>query len=159
MSAKPKTALGYILLSLMPYSRANLLLATHPHRFFNELEQLSGYKHRTLVATFQRAKKTGYLHQEENLLKLTEKGRRFVQPYVAEKLNKDVLLFIIFDIPEQQAFARRRLRLLLRQWHFSQIQKSVWASQYDFREPLVEAIKELALEDHVQLFKGAKLYP
>ena len=66
---------------------------------------------------------------------------------------------IIFDIPEERAATRRRLRAVLHEWKFKQVQKSVWASQYDYRDALTSAIHELHLEDCVQLYECARLYP
>jgi len=64
---------------------------------------------------------------------------------------------VIFDIPEHQASLRRRLRVLLREWKFTQTQKSVWISNYDYGEVLVKAIKDLGVDEYVQVFECAKI--
>ena len=82
-----------------------------------------------------------------------------MQPFVATKLAKNVQLMVIFDIPEDDARVRRRLRLLLNEWQFTQVQKSVWVSDFDYETVLVQAVKELGLEKCVQIFECARMYP
>lgn len=82
-----------------------------------------------------------------------------MQPYIATKLAKQARLMVTFDIPEENSHLRRQLRQLLREWHFEQVQKSVWISQYDYGSVLVEAIEELGLGECVQVFECARLYP
>ena len=53
--------------------------------------------------------------------------------------------FIIFDIPEKRNSARKRLRLLMRQFGFLRIQDSVWAYPYDCEEVVALAKAELRL--------------
>lgn len=66
---------------------------------------------------------------------------------------------VIFDIPESSAAIRQRLRDLLKELEFKQIQKSVWSTEFDHRETLVEAIAELKAGKYVQIYEAAKLFP
>jgi len=66
---------------------------------------------------------------------------------------------VIFDIPEQSYATRQKLRETLKSWDFIQIQKSVWASDMDYRESLLEVISELGIGRHVQVFEAYKLFP
>ena len=153
-SRKPQTPLIFILKSLIPYSRENLLLGLSPNRYFNELEKLSGYKRRTLQQAAWRAEQQGLIEKQRNrTLKLTELGERRVKPYFAEKLGSGAQLMVAFDIPEKEALARRQLRNLLKKWKFEQVQKSVWITGYDFRSLLGEAVKELEIEDYVRVYE------
>lgn len=149
----------HVLLGLIPYTRENLQLAFKPNAFFNELERTSSYKRATLQSALWKAKQRGLVKREGKLITLTAKGLAGVQPFVAQKLGKQVRLMIIFDIPEKRAAARRRLRALLYEWKFKQVQKSVWASPYDYCDTLIEAIQELRIEDCVELYECARLYP
>lgn len=149
----------YVLTALIPYSKSNLQLSFKPNAFFNELEKISKYKRNTLQTAMWRARQRGYIEREGSLVRITEKGLKKVKPYEAKKLNKEASLIIIFDIPEELAPLRRRLRLLLREWKFIQVQKSVWASKYDYKKLLINAVEEMEIENFIQIFEGAKLYP
>ncbi|OVE79122.1 hypothetical protein BVY00_01275 [bacterium G20] len=157
---RPKSALTFVLLGLVPYSRPNMLLAFRPNRFFNELEKISNYKRYTLEQAARRACQQGLIEEARNQqLRLTTLGRRRVLPYVAEKLTNNAKLMLIFDIPEDQAIDRQRLRRLLRKWKFTQTQKSVWITEYDFTGAIKEVVAELGLEGCVELYECALLYP
>jgi DNA-binding transcriptional regulator PaaX len=154
-----RTAIQVILRGLMPYTRENLLLSTNPSRFFHELEKTSGYKLKTFQNAAWKAEKDGLIKREDNLIKITEKGKRKVKDFEAVKLSGPARLMVIFDIPEQRAADRNRLRALLYEWQFKQAQKSVWISNYDYRKPLVKAVDELGLNSCVQIYECARLYP
>lgn len=64
---------------------------------------------------------------------------------------------VIFDIPEYSALLRRRLRRLLKVLRFIQVQKSVWITEYDHRDVLGQAVKEMDLADYVEIYECAKL--
>lgn len=155
-----KSALTFVLLALIPYSRPNMLLAFKPNQFFNELEKISKYKRHTLEQAASRALEQGLIKKNNNqLLRLTELGQIRVLPYTAQKLPKNGKLMLIFDIPEDQKVARQRLRRLLKKWKFSQVQKSVWTTEYDYIEAINEAINALEIEDYVEVYECAPLYP
>lgn len=157
--AEQKSAMFYLLKGLIPYSRENLQLSFHPHKFFNELERNSGYKHKSFLNVVTKAERRGYIKREAGLIKLTAAGKQKAQPFVPSKLKGDSKLMIIFDIPEDVAGLRQKLRLLLREWRFTQAQKSVWISDLDYRKELVEATKHLQLEKYVQIYESARLHP
>lgn len=157
---KPRSALAFVLLGLVPYSRPNMLLAFRPNQFFNELEKISSYKRRTLEEAARRARAQGLIEQtKQQQLRLTELGKRRALPYVAQRLADDGQLMVVFDIPEEQSTARRQLRMLLKKWGFVQVQKSVWLTQYDYKESLQLAIDELGLENYVRLYECSLLFP
>ena len=157
---KPKSALVFVLKGLVPYSRENMMLAFKPNLFFNELEKISRYKRQTLESAARRAQEKGLIEiSRQQQLRLTNLGRRRVRPYIATKLKGSGKLMVIFDIPEEKAIDRQRLRRLLRKWQFVQVQKSVWLTAYDFREALQEAVDELGLSGFVELYECDLLYP
>lgn len=160
---KPKSALAFVLLGLVPYSRPNMLLAFRPNQFFNELEKISRYKQATLRAAYWRAQQQDLIkqkiEQDKNVVRLTEKGRRKIALFVAEKLKSDASLMVIFDIPEDQSSSRRKFRQVLKDWQFSQVQKSVWMTDKDYHEELIEVIKELGLDNYVELYECARHFP
>ncbi len=153
-----KSALTHILLGLIPYSRDNLALSFAPSKFFRQLEASTGYSERAFKQAYYRARQRGYI-TTDTVPRLTQKGLRVTQPFVAHKLKSDAQLMIIFDIPEANAFLRRQLRLLLRQLEFQQVQKSVWATDYDYKDLLIEAVGELRLDGCVEIFECARIYP
>ncbi len=156
-----KSALAHVLLALIPYSHDNVKLVFTPNQFFYELARTSKEKEGTLRAAFLRARKRGLISQDSNskLPNLTMHGLREIQPFIAKKLSKKAELMIIFDIPENQANARRQLRSLLKIWEFKQIQKSVWATDYDYVQSLKDVIEELGLGTYVELYECAKIFP
>lgn len=148
----------FVLKSLIPYSKESMLLGFSPNRFFNELEHLDKYSRKEIRNSFYNAKRNSYI-TDSPIPKLTAKGRQRLQPYIATKLKGDIRLMVIFDIPEEKAWLRRRFRTLLRELKFKQTQQSVWVTVYDHREVLREACNELELHDYVQVHESALLFP
>lgn len=156
---RERSPLIYVLVALIPYSRPNLLLAYKPSQFFRELEKISVYKQSALRKAYDRGVKRRLIDGKSKIPVLTSLGKQKVAPFVATKLDKNASLMVIFDVPETRASARRSLRVLLRHWNFNQVQKSVWVSNYDFREVLVKAIEELDLAGCVEIHESSRLYP
>lgn len=157
---RKQSALIYVLKSLIPYSNENLLLAYKPNKFFNELDGISVYKKSTLRNAYWRSKQQGYIKEDfDQIPKLTAEGLNKVKPFLAKKLGKKSKLIVIFDIPEATRLSRDKLRGLLLSWGFSQIQRSVWASDFDHQETLIKAINELNLSDCVEVYEGLRLIP
>ena len=154
---KKKSALQHILLGLIPYTRENMQLSFKPGMFFSELEKISGYQQDTLVNAMWRAQQRGYVKRVNKIPKLTTAGKRVVTPFKPKKLGKDAWLMVIFDIPEDQAAKRRRFRYTLESWEFLQVQKSVWMSQLDYFDLLVETVVELDIQDCVKVFESIKI--
>lgn len=156
---RERSALVYVLVALIPYSKPNLLLAYKPSLFFRELEKISRYKQSVLRNAYYRGLKNGMINDQSGRPALTYLGKRKVAPFVATQLGLNASLMVIFDVPEKRAADRRSFRLLLQQWQFEQVQKSVWVSSYDFRESLVEAVEELKLTGCVEIHENARLFP
>lgn len=156
--AKKRSALTHILLALIPYSRQNLLLSFSPNRFFNELERNSGYSQPALKVAYKRAQQRGLI-EKSKVPKLSPKGFKEIKPFTASYLESGAQLMVIFDIPENRAADRQRFRAFLKSWQFKQVQKSVWTTELDHRESLVDAITELKLGRFVEIYECAKLYP
>ncbi len=152
-----KSALKQILLALLPYSRQNLMLSFSPNRFFNELEQQTGYNRRSLKQAYDRGQDRGLISPGSS--QLTTKGYKEIQPFIATRLKNQAKIMVVFDIPEQNAIGRRRLRAVLKSWQFNQVQKSVWATDMDYREALVGIIAELKLSGYVEIYECARLFP
>lgn len=160
-SKSHKSALTYVLLALIPYSRENAKLVFAPNKFFYDLAQISKKKENTLRSAYQRAEIRGFIEQDKisKSPKLTMHGYRELVPFVSKKLDKKGSLMVIFDIPENLSSSRRRLRVLLKTWGFEQIQRSVWVTSFDYVRSLKEVIEELELTPYVELYECARLYP
>lgn len=146
--------LVFVLKGLMPYSRANMMLAFNPSRFFNELERLSNHKRKTLQAAYYRAEKRGLV---QDTCELSFDGWEKVLPFVAKKLQKDVVLMVIFDIPEDEASLRRAFRGYLKRLGFRQAQQSVWLSDNDYTEHTRRLVEHLGLSAYVQVYEAARI--
>ena len=164
-SHKPRkeSAKVFILKGLVPYTEANMMLAFKPGLFFSELEKISRYKRQTLEAAMREAERQKLIElkvkQDQNIVRLTELGQKVVRPFVAKRLGNDAKLMIIFDVPEDMAYARARLRRVLRSWKFKPTQKSVWITSYDHKQSVDELVKELDIEAYTQLFECAPIKP
>ncbi|OVE79343.1 hypothetical protein BVY00_00745 [bacterium G20] len=158
-SLRERSPLVYILVALIPYSKPNLLLAFKPGLFFRELEKVSRYKQSTLKVAYWRAQQQGLIEQQQNIIAITDKGRRKIMPFLAENLDGVGELMVIFDIPEGLKSKRQKFRQILKEWQFAQIQKSVWATKKDYRQELIELIKELDIGDYVQLYESFRHFP
>lgn len=156
---RERSALVYVLIALIPYSKPNLLLSYKPGLFYRELEKISRYKESALRAAYARAREQKLVEHNKNLIQLTAKGRRKIAGFVAERLEGNAHLMIIFDIPEDKSAKRRKLRKILKEWQVKQVQKSVWAADRDYREELEELIAEMELFEYVQLYECARLFP
>lgn len=148
-------ALIYILKALLPYSRQNLLINYQPHRFFAELARTSHYSKATLQTTLYRARRSGLIATGP-VPRLTQRGRQKLQPFISKKLKNQGKLMVIFDIPESMNPLRRRFRAVLRELEFTQVQQSVWISSYDHRAYIRETVRELGLDQCVQIYEAAR---
>lgn len=154
----PGSALTYVLLGLIPYTNPNLKLAFRPHQFFNDLEQISRLSRRTLQAAYYRGRSRGLITSpDEKNISLSLPARRIVQPFIAKRLSNGGQLMVIFDIPEDFAGKRTQLRRLLRELGFHQIQLSVWMSDMDHTDLLRDTIRELYLDNWVQIYEAARI--
>lgn len=152
----PNSALRYTLSALVPYSKANLELAFSPNRFFNEIEKIdrAPYSRATIVKAYYEAKRRGLIQlRDDGSPELSEKALRGIAPFKPRKL-KGASAMVIFDIPEAESRKRQWFRLLLRELKFTQIQKSVWTSEYDCFEILSAGILEQRLEKYVRIFEA-----
>lgn len=156
---KQQSALTHVLKALIPYTRENLALSFSPNKFFNDLEKSSGYNRNTLRNAYWRAEKRNYFKKVRDTPELTDAGLDYIADYEPKYLGSGARLIIIFDIPETQRKARQQLRELIKSWGFVQIQKSVWSTELDYRELLVETVAELKLAGCVEIFEGVRLFP
>jgi hypothetical protein len=154
---QPRTAIQYLLMGLVPYSRQNLKLVFAPHEFMNDLEKIARVRRRTLQAALYRAEKRGFVEHTEQGPRLTTKGLAAVKPFLGSKLKGNVKLMVIFDIPEAESTKRRLIRKYLKEFEFEPIQKSVWQSDYDFREEIAQIIDEFGLGAYVKLYECAAI--
>lgn len=154
----PDSSLRYILEALLPYSRANIMLAYKPNSFFNDLEKISNkYSRSTLRSSYYRAIKDGYIVVSPSRQPtLSPTGHAALEPYQPVKLS-GAYIVVIFDIPEQYARQRARFRTLLRELDFVPVQKSVWESTYDSRAILTQAMRELRITPYVKLYEAVAI--
>lgn len=147
----------FVLKGLMPYSRENVLLSFRPKQFFDELEASSKYNRNTLRSAYWRAQQSGLIKSGSSP-RLTNKGEQTIKPYLAERLEGEVRLLVVFDIPESYSNVRRQFRTKLKEWQFQQIQKSVWSTNKDYRAPLRDLISELNIGNFVNFYESVQEY-
>lgn len=158
MKREPEhSALQYVLLALVPYSRSNMQLVFKPNYFFNELEKISNLERKKLQRAYYYAIGHGYAELEDDATLLTQKGRAKIAPYLAKKLGKDAYLMVVFDIPEAERSKRRILRNYLKHRGFTQVQRSVWISKMDYKSELKQLVDDLMINDCVEIFESARV--
>lgn len=87
------------------------------------------------------------------LMKLTNNGREEVMiKKLLESKNWDKKWrIIIWDIPEKHRKLRDLLRRKLKEWEFTQWQKSVWVSKKDLIKPLKKFLRKVGLSQWVKV--------
>ncbi len=145
------------------------------YNFFADLKFNRGYYLRGGHDLVVKMKKL----QEEKLIKVTLKNLQRSNYIKAKKIGQRLTIFltkkglastlairlkqsptskhklatvVIFDIPQSQNAARRQFRLLLRQGGFTKLQQSVWASQRDNYNLVIEFVKQTKLTPWVNVF-------
>jgi len=146
-----------VLKALLPYSRENLALSFKPRGFFNQLERQEQMLESTARSAYYRLIRQGFVDlNEDNRPILTTKAMRQLAPYTAAKLPNSQLM-VIFDIAECERWKRSHLRGALKEFHFMQIQKSVWATSLDCRKYIEAEVDHLQLQNEVKLFEVISL--
>lgn len=158
LTKKYKSATHYILSSIMPYTEANLKLVFLPKRFISDLYKLDRFKSNNIRIAYKRCIKDGLIYFDEHTNRpiLSEKALNKLRIFEPRKLL-NAKLMVIFDIPESDRWKRQQVRSLLTQLKFTQVQKSVWMSDYDSREYLKQEIKRLNLSNNLQIYESHRL--
>lgn len=160
LSRRYRSSTHYVLSSLLPYAEANIKLVFRPSSFFNDLEKLDVHKAKrnTLISGYYRSIKDGLVATDDNgVPRLTEKGLAQLRRYEPKQLTGAASILVIFDIPEHERRLRQKLRTLLRELRFVQVQKSVWQTEYDVLEYLVSELKQQHLHEYVQVYESARV--
>ncbi|MFH1405518.1 MAG: hypothetical protein ABIH21_05525 [Patescibacteria group bacterium] len=134
-------------LKRVQYLRGKKLEAQNRRRKKQALERL---QHQEYI----RLKQKGH----ELFFQLTDKG---VQHALKDKLlnNKKKLphgqrCYVSFDIPEHSRHVRDELRWLLKRAEFIKIHQSLWSSDNNVVDELVELIKAFNVQDWIHIFVG-----
>jgi len=158
-----KTALQHVLMGLIPYTRENIDLTFKPHHFFNELERIDqqkssvSHKKESLRIAYYRAKQKGLIQiGPDGWPCLTEEGKDKLARFSPKKL-KGAKLVVIFDIKEIYRSSRDEFRRLLIELRFTQVQRSVWISNYDSRQILAVEISRMSLGKDVIAYEAREI--
>lgn len=157
---KYQSSVHYVLSSLIPYTEANLKLVFKPTKFFDDLERLDRIKTKraTIAGGYYKLIRDGLVKLDDHgVPRLTEAGIARLKRYEPSRLTGAASILVIFDIPEEERRLRQRLRTLLRELRFTQVQKSVWQTEYDILEYLTPELKSLRLQKYVQVYESAKV--
>jgi DNA-binding transcriptional regulator PaaX len=150
---KYKNTTHHIVAALVPYTQANIQLAFKPTQFFYELNKTDGIKESTARGAYYRSIHQGLVIVDENQrVHLTDRGKKALRPYS----SKDLLgahIMVVFDIPEGDRWKRSKLRALLRELKFKQVQKSVWITKMDCQAYLQEEIESVDLNKEVLVYE------
>lgn len=150
---KYKSTTHYVIASLIPYTEPNLKLVFKPTEYFKEISKINKSSESAVRSAYYRAIKQNLVSIDENGdVRLTPKGRRYILPYVSKKLE-NAQIMVIFDIPEIDRWKRSKLRLLLKEFSFVQVQKSVWVTSLDCREFVKAGIEELNFMEEVKIYE------
>jgi len=159
-----KSLIDYILSSLIPFTKENLVLATNPRKFFWEIDRIQreySTSKETVHSTISRAKREGYLKEvelnQQKTFSLTPKGKLKIAEYLSAENSKawdGKWRILLFDIPEKDRYKRDVLRHKIKELGFKQHQLSAWICPFDYTEELEYLVNKLDLEQHVQYFIG-----
>jgi DNA-binding transcriptional regulator PaaX len=127
----------------------------------------SKYKNpNSCYTTLSRLNKKGFITKKSEGWHVTEKGKEYINKGKKELLNfnssfknsdpKNLLLS--FDVPEERRVERRWLRIHLKKFKYSMIQKSVWVGPSPLPKEFVSYLKEIKLHSCIKKFKLAKAY-
>lgn len=141
------SAIGYILEGLLPYTDANLKLTFKPTQFYQELSRQTGMAESSLKNALVQAKKQNLIAHTGGKFTFSKHAKMLVNRF--KKLEatplKSGYMLVLFDIPQTHDKARRYLVRELKALRFKQIQKSVWASDHDNRDIILDIISELKI--------------
>ncbi len=160
VGSKYRSTTHYVLCSLIPYTEANVKLTFKPTAFFADLEKIDVHKAKrsTLCNSYYNAIKKGLVEVGDNgIPHLTQQGLAQLRRYEPTKLQGVASILVIFDVPEHERRARQKLRTLLRELRFSQVQKSVWQTEYDVLNYLVPELQTQHLHEYVQVYESARI--
>jgi len=88
---------------------------------------------------------------------LTNKAKIKIIDQVVQSKRKDGKYRLIsFDIPEAKRLQRDNFRLAIKRMGFSQVQKSLWVSDYNIGDLVESAIDEYKVADYVAYFVSDK---
>ena len=146
-SFRKGSAISYVIAGLIPYTEPNLKLTFKPSLFFKELSERSGLAESTLKNALAKAKKENLLNQRLGKVELKAEAKRLIAKFEDSKavpLDSGYML-VLFDIPQSHDTERRLFVRELKALKFKQIQRSVWASNNDVREIVLDIITELKI--------------
>jgi DNA-binding transcriptional regulator PaaX len=124
--------------------------------------ELKALRHQqTLRQTLAQLRRAKYLKAQRIgkrlLISLTAKGMGTTLAYRLRQAKPDAAGFstvVIFDIPVAQNWARKQFRLLLKQGGFTKLQQSVWVSRADTYDMVTAFIKQIKLQQWVNVFRA-----
>lgn len=145
--------LNEIVSDLRRYQKASAVGGREYVKFIKRLENERGIRQE--VARLKRAK----LIEERKIsgclrFCLTEKGKKSALRHQIIKCQnnlKDKYYVVIFDIPETERKIRSLFRLFLKEANFIRLQQSVWVTQKDIKEQLLELIKSANAEKWIKI--------
>jgi DNA-binding transcriptional regulator PaaX len=147
----------YILKALIPYSRENIKFSFQRNEFFKELSKKQQISEAAVRNSVQRAINKSLIKIDESgIPRLTQKGYRTLAPFTSKKL-RGAKLMVAFDIPESKRRQRDHFRLVLREFYFRPLQKSVWTTNLDCKEYIQTEINQLNLNKEIKIFEAREL--
>src|SRR3989344_1786732 len=118
----------------------------------------------TIYKSIRELRLKGYIETEKTgrqiFIKLTDKGKQeiVIKKLLADKTPDGKKRLVIFDIPEKHRRLRRTLRVLLKEWQFIPLQKSVWVGTKAVEKELIKFVKDVGLSQWVKVFVGKENY-
>lgn len=156
---KQHSTFHILLRALVPYTKENLMLSFKPSQFFSELEKTTGSSRKSLQTAMSRAVKEGFVERDSGVPVLTPKGQARIDKVPNGELMWDGNYFlVVYDIPNEFDYARRRFALELRALGFKQYQKSFWVCKINHTEAITDIMVDLKIGPFVTLGTFAKTY-
>ena len=106
-----------------------------------------------------RLHKKGVLVYRGDMVVLSPSGKKYVHthcPMLRVSIRGAGKVLVLFDIPEEKKRLREWLRLQLRFWDFTMVQKSAWLGKGPLPEEFYERLRFLGMEKNVKVFPVRK---
>ena len=130
------------------------------------IPKFKSYSQNSLSGTLSYIRKAGFVENIDTDLQVTRKGQEYIkkkidslrQFYFNFDKNAPKNLIVMFDIPETKKAEREWLRLHLKKFNYSMIQKSVWVGPSPLPKEFLDYIKAIKIKDGFKTFKLARGY-
>jgi len=131
---------------------------------FSETKTAKSHRHENISDMLYKLRKDGLVENDEDGWIITALGKTKLAMLKSKLPQKeypkepsDILIILMFDIPEKERRKRRWLRERLTGMGFRMVQKSVWSGKVKLPKKFIQDLKDLNILGHIDVFQATKL--